>query len=253
MAIADRNHRPLGSPCAAEIHESRVIRPGQWRIHRGRLGEPEERPDQDVARLDRQGEPTARHVCRSVLHARGEVAGAGAAGRLLRAQRRVTLDPLIDLGSAVNEVPGRVDPDHHRAVDIVRVPPLVDHRETGPGALAEQVDALVAERDASGLDVAGLLRQRVAGEVYAVSLKALARTRRRPGSTPVSDALARYVGGVLQRRRHLGTVQHRRAVDAAVADHDDIVLGGQAVRLGKRHVGNARAAVEVEDRRQRVR
>jgi len=26
-AIVDRNHRPLGSPCAAEIHESRVIGP----------------------------------------------------------------------------------------------------------------------------------------------------------------------------------------------------------------------------------
>ena len=108
-----------------------------------------------------------------MLHARGEVGGAGAAGRLLRAQRRVTLDPLIDLGSAVNEVPGRVDPDHRRAVDTVRVPPLVDHRESGPGALAEQVDALVAERDASGFDVVGLLRQRVAGEVNAASLKPL--------------------------------------------------------------------------------
>ena len=26
-ASGDRNHRPLGSPCAAEIHESRVIGP----------------------------------------------------------------------------------------------------------------------------------------------------------------------------------------------------------------------------------
>ena len=26
-AIVDSNHRPLGSPCAAEIHESRVIGP----------------------------------------------------------------------------------------------------------------------------------------------------------------------------------------------------------------------------------
>jgi NAD(P)-dependent dehydrogenase (short-subunit alcohol dehydrogenase family) len=67
----------------------------------------------------------------------------------------------------------RVDPDHRRAVDTVRVPPRVDHRETGPGALAEQVDALVAERDASGVDVVGLLRQRVAREVYAGSLKPL--------------------------------------------------------------------------------
>ena len=226
-------------------------RPGQWRIHRGRLGEPEERPDPDVARLDRQEVPPARHVRRRVLHARGEVAGAGAAGRLLRAQRRVTLDPLIDLGSAVHEVPGRVDPDHHRAVDTVRVPPRVDHRETGPGALAEQVDALVAERDASGLDVVGLLRQRVAGEVYAGSLKPL-RARGEGLGVRAQRRFAEEVGGVLQRRRHLGTVQHRRTVDAAVADHDDIVLGGQAARLGKRHVGYARAAVEMEDWRQRV-
>ena len=27
MAIVDSNHRPLGSPCAAEIHELRVIGP----------------------------------------------------------------------------------------------------------------------------------------------------------------------------------------------------------------------------------
>ena len=70
------------------------------------------------------------------------------AGCCLAGSAVETLDPLIDLGSAVNEVPGRVDPDHHRAVDTVRVPPLVDHPETGPGALAEQVDVLVAERDA---------------------------------------------------------------------------------------------------------
>src|ERR1039458_4589767 len=124
----------------------------QWRKYRGRIREPEDRPDEHVARPDRQGVPTARHVCRRVLHARGEVASAGAAGRLLRAQRRVTFDPLIDLGSAVYEVPGRVDPDHHRAVDVLWVHPRVDHRETGAGAIAEQVDALVTERDASGFD-----------------------------------------------------------------------------------------------------
>ena len=227
-------------------------RPGQWRTaSRGRLGEPEERPDQDVARLDRQEVPPARHVCRRVLHAGGEVGGAGPAGRLLRAQRRVSLDPLIDLGSAVEEVPGRVDPDHHRAVDTVRVHPRVDHPETGPGALAEQVDALVAEGDASGLDVGGLLLQRVAGEVYAGSLKPL-RARGEGLGVRVQRRFGEEVGGFIQRRCHLGTVQHRRAVDAAVADHDDIVLGGQAARMGERHVGYARAAVEPEDRRQRV-
>ena len=130
--------------------------------------------------------------------------------------------------------------------------PRVGHGETGPGALADQVDALVAERDASGVDVGGLLLHRVAGEVYAGSLKPLrargeglgVRAQRRFGEEVIS--------GVLQRRRHLGAVQHRRAVDAAVADHDDIVLGGQAARIGERHVGHARAAVEPEDRRQRV-
>ena len=168
-----------------------------------------------------------------------------------RAQRRVSLDPLIDLGSAEQEVPGRVDPQHHRAVDALWVPPRVDHRETGPGALAEQVDALVAERDASGLDVVGLLRQRVAGEVYAGPLKPL-RARGEGLGVHAQRRFAEVVRGALERRRHLGTVQHRRAVDAAVADHDDIVLGGQAVRLGERHVGRARAAVEMEDRRQRM-
>ena len=228
------------------------VRPGQYATaSRGLVGEPEERPDQHVARLDRQEVPPARHVCRRVLHAGGEVGGAGPAGRILRAQRRVTLDPLIGLGTAVEEVPGRVDPDHRRAVDTVRVPPRVDHRETCPGALADQVDALVAEGDASGLDVVGLLRQRVAGEVNAGSLKPLSARGEGLG-VRAQRRFAEEVCGVLQRRRHLGTVQHRRAVDAAVADHDDIVLGGQAARLGERHVGHARAAVEPEDRRQRV-
>ena len=227
-------------------------RPGQWRNRRGRIREPEERPDQGVARLDRQEVPPARHVRRRVPHARGEVAGAGPAGRLLRAQRRVTLDPLIDLGTAVQEVPGRVDPDHHRAADTARVPPRVDHRQTGPLALADQVDALVAERDASGLDVGGLLRQRVAGQVNAGSLKPL-RARGEGLGVRAQRRFAEEVRGVLQRRRHLGTVQHRRTVDAAVADHDNIVLAGQAARIGERHVGHARAAVEPEDWRQRVR
>ena len=110
---------------------------------------------------------------------------------------------------------------------------------------------LVAERDASGIDVVGLLRQRVAGEVDAGSLKPL-RARGEGLGVRGQRRFAEVVRGVLQRRRHLGTVQHRRAVDAAVADHDDIVLGGQAARLGKRHIGDARAAVEIEDWRQRV-
>ena len=86
------------------------------------------------------------------------------------------LDPLIDLGSAIDEVPGRIDPDHHRAVDVLWVHPRVDHRESGAGAIAEQVDALVVERDASGVDVGGLLLQRVAGEVdLGVGIEGLAR------------------------------------------------------------------------------
>ena len=150
------------------------VRPGQYATASvGLVVEPEERPDQHVARLDGQEVPPARHVRRRVLHAGGEVGGAGPAGRVLGAQRRVTLDPLVDLGPAVQEVPGRVDADHRRAVDTVRVHPRVDHGETGPGALADQVDALVAEGDASGVDVVGLLLQRVAGEVYAGPLKPL--------------------------------------------------------------------------------
>src|ERR1700742_2443704 len=122
------------------------VRPGQYATaSRGLVGEPEDRPDQDVARLDRQEVPLARHVCRRVLHAGGEVGGPGPAGIILRALRRVSLDPLIGLGSAVEEVPGRVDAYHRRAVDTVRVHPRVDHGETRPFALADQVDALVAE------------------------------------------------------------------------------------------------------------
>jgi len=127
--------------------------------------------------------------------------GAGAAGRLLRAQRRVTLDPLIDLGSAVNEVSGRVDPDHHRAVDTVRVPPLVDHPRRVPALSLSRSMRFVAERDASGFDVVGLLRQRVAGEVNAASLKPL-RARGEGLGVRAQRRFAEVVCGVLQRRRH---------------------------------------------------
>ena len=87
------------------------VRPGQYATASvGLVVEPEERPDQHVARLDRQDVPPARHVRRRVLHAGGEVGGAGPAGRVLGAQRQVTLDPWSVSAPLYTKFPGGLTP-----------------------------------------------------------------------------------------------------------------------------------------------
>ena len=53
---------------------------------------------------------------------------------------------------------------------------------------------------------------------------------------------------MLARRRHLGTVELRRAVDAAVADEHDVVLVREPARVRELHVRDAGTAFEAEDR-----
>src|SRR5262249_56436780 len=96
---------------------------------------------------------------------------AVAARRVLRAELRVAAELMVDRLPVPEEVPGRVDADHRRAVDARRVAPAVDQRRASPGALADEVDAVVAERLARGLDVLDDLHERVAGEVDAVRLE----------------------------------------------------------------------------------
>ena len=53
---------------------------------------------------------------------------------------------------------------------------------------------------------------------------------------------------MLERRLDLGAVELDGAVDAAVADEDDVVVVGEPARLGELHVGDAGTALEAEDR-----
>ena len=54
---------------------------------------------------------------------------------------------------------------------------------------------------------------------------------------------------MLPRRDHLGAVEPRRSVDAAVADEHDVVASGEAACVREVHVRDAGAALEPEDRR----
>ena len=152
------------------------------------------------------------------------------AGGVLRAERGVAADLLVGRLRVPEEVAGRVDRDHHRPVDAPRVAPGVDHRGARPGALAQEVDAAVAERLARGLEVVDPLREAVAGEIDAV-------VREPVGARPKASARSRKdfsveeVGRALERRLDLRAVEHRGAVHAAVADEDDVVLVGEPARL----------------------
>jgi hypothetical protein len=52
---------------------------------------------------------------------------------------------------------------------MLRVAPGVDHRRARPALSLSRSIRLVAERPARGLEIVDLLRQRVAGEIDAVS------------------------------------------------------------------------------------
>ena len=93
-----------------------------------------------------------------------------------------------------------------------------------PALSLSEVDALVAERLARCLEVVDALRQRVAGEVDAVRSSA---GRRKPGSRPrrrVERLLAEEVGRVRSADSTSGQSSRDGAVDAAVADEDDVVV-----------------------------
>ena len=60
--------------------------------------------------------------------------------------------------------------------------------------------------------------------------------------------LGEVVGGVLQSGDDLGAVEPDGAVDAAVADEDDVVAVGDPARLAEVHVADPGAAFEAEDR-----
>ena len=168
-------------------------------------------------------------------------AGRGRARRARRSGGSARRSSARTRGSA-----RRVDADHHRAVDAPRVAPGVDQRRARARALAEQVDPAVAERAARGLEIVDALGQRVAGEVDAVTAKALGAAEALPRTRAVRPRRAGR--GLLHRRLDLGAVEHRRAVDAAVADEHDVAVAGEAARVREVHVGEAGAALEAEDR-----
>ena len=71
-------------------------------------------------------------------------------------------------------------------------------RRARAGALAEQVDAAVAERTARGLEVVDALDERVAGEVDAVGLQPVGAVARRRASYARRATRAEEVGGALR-------------------------------------------------------
>ena len=96
-----------------------------------------------------------------------------------------------------------------------------------PALSLSEVDAVVAERHARGLEVVDLLRQAVAGEIDAVVGESVRAGTERV-AVRAEGFLAEEVGRVLERRLDLGAVEPDGAVHAAVADEDDVVVVGEA-------------------------
>jgi hypothetical protein len=193
--------------------------------------EAEEGADLRVAGLDAQEAP-AVGIVRERADRRGEVVRARAASVVARADRGVLADLLVSDPRVPEEVARRVDADQHRAVDALRIAPDVDQGRSGALALAEQVDPAVPEGAAHGLEIVDALGQRVAGEVDALTAKALGAI----GQTlpvRVVVGLSEQVAGLLHHRLGLGAVEHRGAVDAAVADEHDVAVAGEAACVRK--------------------
>ena len=214
-AISDRNQSPLASPSAAESQRVDRHRRRERRAPSGgRLHQPEEGGDPHVALPDRQ-EPASGPGCRRtsacIEAARSSVRLRQR--RVLRAERGVAPDLLVGRLRVPEEVAGRVDADHHRAVDALRVAPGVDHRRARAGALAE--------RGRCGRSRAPCARPRgrrpaagsaVAGEIDAVVLAAAsAQARNAVGVRARSDFSPRKSVECLQRRLDLGAVEPRRS------------------------------------------
>src|SRR5206468_5050603 len=115
-----------------------------------------------------QEEPAVGDIGDRSSDRRGEVVAPLTARVVLTAESGVLPDLLVGRLRVPEEVAGRVHPDHYRAVDAGRVAPRIDHRRACPGALAQEVDALVAERLARRLQIVDLLRQAVAGQIDTV-------------------------------------------------------------------------------------
>ena len=246
---------PLASPSAAESSVSIVIGAGERAAAvGGRVHQAEERGDPDVALLDRQEPPAVGRCADGGLQRRGEVRRpAPAAASCAHRARRSGRSARRSSSASQRKWPGGLTPIITERWMLRRVAPGVDHRRARAGALAEQVDRVVAERAARGVEVVDALRQRVAGEVDAVALRAGPRrpgTPRRRRGTTLAEEVARVLAAPTSTSR---AVEPRRAVDAAVADEHDVVPVGEAARVRELHVREARAALEAEDRRARVR
>ena len=201
--------RPLASPFAAASSVSIVQGAGSGAASGGRLHQPEERGDPHVAFL------TGRNHQRSGMSAYADGATrrgrrSAPAGRVLRAERGVAADLLVGRLRVPDEVARRVDADHHRPVDALRVAPGVDHRRARPGALAQ--------RGRCGRSRAPCARPRDRRPAAAGCSRRGRRPRpsagrRRPGTRRVRAVglLAEEVGRALERRLDLGAVEHRRS------------------------------------------
>ena len=249
--VGHQRHRPHAARVAVIGGAVGVERERRRQRTGAALEHPEERRGANVAALDRQEAPVIGQVRARPPHRRRDVAVARAAVLIARAQRGVPIDLLVALRRLPEEVAGRVDGDHHRPVDAGRVAPRVDHRGARSGALADEVDAAVVHRSPGRLEVVDALRQRVAGQVDALARQPV-RAVAEGGRAGAERLVAEQVRRTPQRRRHLGTVEHRRAVDAAVADEDDVVVLVEPARGGEVDVAAPGSALEAEDRRARV-
>ena len=230
-----------------EGHRGRERRGLRCRLHQA-----PERREADVAFADRQEPETVGNVGRRLLQRRRQVAGALAARRVVGAVPSVAADLRIRRLRIPEEVTRRVDADHDRALDALRVPPGVDHRRAGADALADQVDPAVSERLASRFEVVDPLLEVVPGEVDAVRRQPVGA--RAEGLRVGAEGLrSEEVRRPLQRRHDLGAVETHRAVDAPVADEHDVVVVGNPARFAERHVRDTRTALQAEYGRARVR
>ena len=164
----------------------------------------------------------------------------------------VARDLLVRCPGIPQEVTGRVGTDHHRTLNAVGITPGVDHRGARAGALAEQIDALVAERAPGSFEIINSLRQRVSREVDTIALQPLGALAEGIGARS-HGFLTEQIAGPLHCRADLGTVEPDRAVDAAIADEDDVVSAGELTGLAEPHVGDTGTAFEAEDRLCRMR
>ena len=110
------------------------------------------------------------------------------------------------------------------------VAPGIDHRRARACAFTDEVDAVVAERLACGLEIVDPLRQAVAPEIEAVRRQSVGARPERLAACAVGRLLEQ-VGRALHRRLHSG--QSSGAVHASVADEDHVVLSANRLASGK--------------------